>query len=85
MGTARRPTISETTSRCCWPFDGPVDGQPDWPMGRELDEGLQEDSVRQVPRLQPCVVEQPRQAAWPQLPDCQSDEPVGLDSPSAGQ
>jgi len=31
-------------------------------MGRELDEGLQEDSVSQVPWLQPFVVEQPRQA-----------------------
>jgi hypothetical protein len=31
-------------------------------MGRELDKRLQEDSVSQVPGLQPCVVEQPRQA-----------------------
>jgi hypothetical protein len=44
------------------PFDSPVNGQPDWTMGRELDEGLQEDGVSQVPWLQPCVVEQPRQA-----------------------
>ena len=31
-------------------------------MGWKLDEGLQEDGVSQVPWLQPCVVEQPRQA-----------------------
>ena len=31
-------------------------------MHREMDEGLQEDSVSQVPGLQPFVVEQPRQA-----------------------
>jgi hypothetical protein len=43
-------------------FDGPVDGQPDGAMGRELDEGLQEDGVSQVPGLQSFVMEQPRQA-----------------------
>jgi len=44
------------------PFDGPVDGQPDGTMGRELDKRLQEDGISQVPWLQPFVVEQPRQA-----------------------
>lgn len=44
------------------PCESPVDGQPDWPRGRELDEGLQEGSVRQVPELQPCIMEPPRQA-----------------------
>jgi hypothetical protein len=43
------------------PFDGPVDGQSDWTVGRELNEGLQEDGVSQVPWLQPLVVEQARQ------------------------
>jgi hypothetical protein len=44
------------------PCNGPVDGQPDWPMGRELDERLEQHRIRHMARLQPCVMEQPRQA-----------------------
>jgi hypothetical protein len=43
-------------------FDGPVEGQPARAMRRELDKGVQQDGVSQVPGLQSCVVEQPRPA-----------------------
>jgi hypothetical protein len=43
------------------PFDRPVDGQPDGPMRRQLDEGWQEHGIRQMARLQPCIVQEPRQ------------------------
>jgi len=39
------------------PFDGPVDGQPDGAMRRELNEGLQEDGISQGSGLKPCVME----------------------------
>lgn len=44
------------------PFDAPVHGQPDWAMSREWDQGLEPHRIRQMARLQPFVVQQPRDA-----------------------
>jgi hypothetical protein len=43
------------------PCASPVNGQLDGTMSRGLNEGLQEDRLSQVPRLQALIVEQARQ------------------------
>jgi hypothetical protein len=42
-------------------LNGPVEGQPAWPLGRELDEGLEEDGISQVPGFHALVRQQARQ------------------------
>ena len=39
------------------PCEGPVESPPDWTMGRQLDEGVQQDSVCHRPWLPALVVE----------------------------
>src|SRR5262249_55226044 len=60
------------------PFDGPGNGQPAGAVGRELDEGLQEDGGSQGPGLQPFVVEQPRPALGRRLLMPKAAGPWGL-------
>jgi hypothetical protein len=43
-------------------FSRPVDGQPHGTLGGQLDEGLQQHGIGQVPWLKPLIVQQPRQA-----------------------
>jgi hypothetical protein len=59
-------------------FDSPVDGQSDWAMGRELDERLEQYRIRQMARLQLCVVEQPRQALGRRLLIAKAAGQLGL-------
>ncbi len=43
------------------PLDRPAEGQPHWTVSGELREGLQENGIGEVPRLQALVMAQARQ------------------------
>jgi hypothetical protein len=60
------------------PFDRPIDRQPDRALGRELDEGLQEHGIGQVPRLQTLVVQQTRQPLRRGVLLAKAARPLGL-------